>query len=63
MNSTQSCGNDLISSHADMRSDLENALRIMSNYPPEQRTATLLICLMRNSDARSSLSSLIGTDQ
>ena len=63
MTSTQSYVTGLISSQegdngADMRSDVEYAVGQLDNYPPEQRTLTLIICLMRNSDARSALAAL-----
>lgn len=67
MTSTQSYVTDLMLSQmgvnsADMRSDLEHAIELMNNYPPEQRTLTLMVSLMRNSDARSALSSLLGME-
>lgn len=45
---------------ADMRKDLEYAIGQLNNYPPEQRTLTLIICLMRNSDATAALAALAG---
>lgn len=50
--------NGTSASHA--TSDLEYAIGQLNNYPPEQRTLTLIICLMRNSDARAALKELAG---
>jgi hypothetical protein len=43
-----------------VREDLEHAIGQLNNYPPEQRTLTLIICLMRNSYARSTLKAFAG---
>lgn len=44
---------------SDMKSDLDGALQLMSNYPPEQRTSTLLFLLLRNDGARAAVSSIL----
>lgn len=45
---------------ADTRADLESAIGQLNNYPPEKRTLTLIICLLKNSNARSVLAALAG---
>ena len=43
-----------------MRSDFEYALGQLNNHPPEHRTPELLFCLMRNGEARTALSAILG---
>lgn len=45
---------------ADIRADLEYAIGLMNNFPPEQRTLTLFLCLIKNSEARAALAVLAG---
>lgn len=48
--------------NAAMRSDFEYALGQLNNHPPERRTPELLFCLMRNSEARAAMSSILGME-